>query len=295
MFPEFNKFKSSSILSKQVQVQSQTLPVSKLDCVLCHDAVAFCLRRLPAFCLKVTAFGFKTKLRFASRTFAFCSRTHCDLSQEDSEDIQCAGSDHDHYQEAASAHHEEHVMHDYVQLGHVVDSHDDYTSDSNIILCDQYVKDNEVPIIHSDLSYVPDDAFMMIYDDMCEPHDQPVSYPSRNTVVKNSLTAELATYKEQGELPRPMYNDLNKVAIGYNPLCLTRAKQAQPTLYNGHEILKDNHAPAKVHNTKGTLEIAEINRKKMNAKMTDPECVTHKVKIAPHDYSKENLLATFTP
>nr|GFB11573.1 integrase, catalytic region, zinc finger, CCHC-type, peptidase aspartic, catalytic [Tanacetum cinerariifolium] len=33
----------------------------------------------------------------------------------------------------------------------------------------------------------------------------------------------------------------------------------------------------------------------MNAKMTDPECVTHKVKITPHDYSKENLLATFTP
>nr|GEZ52832.1 retrovirus-related Pol polyprotein from transposon TNT 1-94 [Tanacetum cinerariifolium] len=27
----------------------------------------------------------------------------------------------------------------------------------------------------------------------------------------------------------------------------------------------------------------------------DPECVTHKVKIAPHDYSKENFLATFTP
>nr|GFC50008.1 hypothetical protein [Tanacetum cinerariifolium] len=96
--------------------------------------------------------------------------------------------------------------------------------------------------------------------------------------------------------PRPLYNDLNKVAIGYkNPLCLTRAKQAQHALYNGYEILKDNHAPAKVHNTKDTLEIAEITRKKMNAKMTDPECVAHKVKIASHDYSKENLLATFTP
>nr|GEZ91642.1 hypothetical protein [Tanacetum cinerariifolium] len=95
---------------------------------------------------------------------------------------------------------------------------------------------------------------------------------------------------------RPLYNDLNKVAIGYkNPLCLTRAKQAQPALYNGHEILKDNHARTKVHNTEDTLEIAEITKKKMNAKMTDPECVTHKVKIAPHDYSKENLLATFTP
>nr|GEU72955.1 hypothetical protein [Tanacetum cinerariifolium] len=33
----------------------------------------------------------------------------------------------------------------------------------------------------------------------------------------------------------------------------------------------------------------------MNAKINDPECVTRKVKIAPHDYSKENFLATFTP
>nr|GFC08335.1 hypothetical protein [Tanacetum cinerariifolium] len=64
---------------------------------------------------------------------------------------------------------------------------------------------------------------------------------------------------------------------------------------NGHEILKDSHARAKVHNSEDTLEIAELTRKKMNAKMTDPESVTHKVKIAPHDYSKENLLATFTP
>nr|GEY96739.1 hypothetical protein [Tanacetum cinerariifolium] len=116
-----------------------------------------------------------------------------------------------------------------VQLDHVVDLHADYTSVSNMIPYDQYVKDN-------------------------------------------------------------------KVAIGYkNPLCLTHAKQAQPALYNGHEILKDSHAPTKVHNAEDTLEIAEINRKKMNPKMTDPECVTHKVKIAPHDYTKENFLATFTP
>nr|GEX48437.1 putative ribonuclease H-like domain-containing protein [Tanacetum cinerariifolium] len=96
--------------------------------------------------------------------------------------------------------------------------------------------------------------------------------------------------------PKPYYNELNKVAIGYkNPLWLTRTKQAQPALYNGHEIIKYNHVPAIVHNTKDTLEIAEITRKKMNDKMKDPECVTRKVKIAPHDYSKENFLATFTP
>nr|GEZ01793.1 retrovirus-related Pol polyprotein from transposon TNT 1-94 [Tanacetum cinerariifolium] len=91
---------------------------------------------------------------------------------------------------------------------------------------------------------------------------------------------------------KPYHNEPNKVAIGYkNLLCLTHAKQVQPSLYNGHEIIKNNHVPVIVHNTKDTLEIAEITRRKMK----DPECVKHKVKIAPHDYSKENFLATFTP
>nr|GEY52512.1 retrovirus-related Pol polyprotein from transposon TNT 1-94 [Tanacetum cinerariifolium] len=172
----------------------------------------------------------------------------------DSEDIQCAGFDHDHYQEAACAHHEEHMMHDCVQLDHVVDSHDEYTSDSNIIMCDQYVRDNEVLVVHSGASSVPIDAFMMTYDDICKPHDQSVSYPSQNTVVKKSLTAELAIYKEHVEL----------VAIGYkNPLCLTRAKQAQPALYNGHEIIKENHIQAIVHNSEDTLEINATARRKV--------------------------------
>ncbi|GJS92751.1 hypothetical protein Tco_0799719 [Tanacetum coccineum] len=96
--------------------------------------------------------------------------------------------------------------------------------------------------------------------------------------------------------PKPYYNEQNKVAIGYkNPLCLTRAKQVQPTLYNGYEIIKNNHVPAIVHNTEDTLEIAEITMRKMNEKMKDPEYVINKVKIAPPDYSKENYLATFTP
>nr|GEY15112.1 hypothetical protein [Tanacetum cinerariifolium] len=163
--------------------------------------------------------------------------------------------------EAACAHHEDHMMHDSVQLDYVVDSHADCTSDSNIIMYDQYVKDNEVPVVHSDVSSVLTDAFMMIYDD----------------------------------IQRPNPNELNRVAICYkNPLCLTRAKQVQPALYNGHEIIKDNHKPTIVHDIEDTLEIAEITRKEMNDKMNDPECVTRKFKIAPHDYSKENFLATFT-
>nr|GEX95066.1 hypothetical protein [Tanacetum cinerariifolium] len=235
----------------------------------------------------------------------------------------------------------------------------------------EYVKDNAVPGVQSNVFFVPNDAYMMTYNDMYEPHAKSVSKTSRNIVDDNSLTAELATYKEQVELYerrarfelmereqkideqlRIIITDRNfkeetlkkelhsvklqlastinhskskveevkslkydfkqkenkyledfldmkslkeKVAIGFkNPLCLTRAKQVQPALYNGHEIIKGNHVLAIVHNIEDTLEIAEITRRKMNDKMKDPECVNHKVKITPHDYSKENFLATFT-
>ncbi|GJW84212.1 hypothetical protein Tco_0157357 [Tanacetum coccineum] len=289
-------------------------------------------------------------------------------------DILSEVHDHDHYQDAVCEHHEEHKMHDDVQPNYAVDSHADYTSNSNMITYDQYTKDNAVPVVQSNVFSVTNDAYMMIYNDMYEPHVQSISKTSQNIVVDNSLTAELNTYKEQVELykrrarfeltereqkideqlrivitdrnikeenlkkelhskenkyleefldmkalkekvedrlykqdqslqtlhmlckPKPYYNELNKVAIGYkNPLCLTRAKQVQPALYNGYEIVKNNHVLDVVHNTEDTLEIAEITRRKMHDKMKNPECVTHKVKIAPPDYSKENYLATFIP
>ncbi|GJS80473.1 retrovirus-related pol polyprotein from transposon TNT 1-94 [Tanacetum coccineum] len=317
-------------------------------------------------------------------------------------DILSEVHDNDHYQDAVCEHHEVHEMHDDVQPNYVVDSHADYTSDSNMIPYDQYVKDNAVPVVQSNVSSVPNDAYMMILNDM---HEQPAQYASvttQNNVVDKSLTAELATYKEQVELyerrakfeltereqkideqlrivitdrnikeenlkrelhslklqltstinhnksmveevtslkkdfkqkenkyleefldmkalkekvedklykqdqslqtvhmlckPKPYYDEQKKVAIGYkNPLCLTRAKQVQPALYNGHEIIKTDHVLVIVHNSEDTLKIAEITRKKMNDKLKDPECVKNKVKIGPHDYSKENYLATFTP
>ncbi|GJR41823.1 retrovirus-related pol polyprotein from transposon TNT 1-94 [Tanacetum coccineum] len=68
--------------------------------------------------------------------------------------------------------------------------------------------------------------------------------------------------------PKPYYDEQRKVAIGYkSPSCLTRAKKVQPALYNGHEIVKNQHVLAVVHNSEETLEIAEITRKKMNDKM----------------------------
>nr|GFB47273.1 hypothetical protein [Tanacetum cinerariifolium] len=115
-------------------------------------------------------------------------------------DILSKVTDYEHYLDSACAHHEGHVTHDNIQLGHFVDSHADYMSDSHMIPYDQYVRDNEVPVVHSGASSVPTDAFMMIYNDMCKSNDPSISNTSRNIVVKNSLTAELATYKEHVEL-----------------------------------------------------------------------------------------------
>ncbi|GJS29603.1 hypothetical protein Tco_0490223 [Tanacetum coccineum] len=83
-------------------------------------------------------------------------------------DILSKVPDHDNYQDVVCEHHEVHEMHDDVQPNYVVDSHDDYTSDSNMIPYDQYVKDNAVPVVQSNVSSVPNDAYMMILNDMHE-------------------------------------------------------------------------------------------------------------------------------
>nr|GFB52176.1 integrase, catalytic region, zinc finger, CCHC-type, peptidase aspartic, catalytic [Tanacetum cinerariifolium] len=195
----------------------------------------------------------------------------------------------------------------------------DYTSVSNMIPYDQYVKDNEINeqlrLVISDRNFKEETLKRELHStklQLASIINRNKSMVEETTFLKqdfkqkeNNYLADFLNMKSLKEKvkdklvkqdqflqtvhmlcrPRLLYNEQNKVAIGYkNPLCLTHAKQAQPALYNGHEILKGNHTPAKVHNTEDTLEIAEITRKKMNAKMTDPECVTHK-----------NLLATFTP
>ncbi|GJV05379.1 retrovirus-related pol polyprotein from transposon TNT 1-94 [Tanacetum coccineum] len=115
-------------------------------------------------------------------------------------DILSEVPDHDNYQDIVCEHHEVHEMHDEVQPNYVVDSYDDYTSDSNMILYDQYVKDNTMPVVQSNVSSVPTDAYIMILNYMHEQSAQCVSVTTQNNVVDKSLTAELATYKEQVEL-----------------------------------------------------------------------------------------------
>ncbi|GJY70562.1 retrovirus-related pol polyprotein from transposon TNT 1-94 [Tanacetum coccineum] len=253
--------------------------------------------------------------------------------------------DHDQYQNVVCEHHEEHEMHDDVQPNYVVDSHADYTSDSNMIPYDQYEQvelyERRAMIELTKREQKIDEQLRIVIternikEENLKKELHSVKLQLASTINHNKSMVEEVTslkkdfkqkenkyleefldmkalkekvedklFKQDQSLQtvhmlcklKPYYDELNKVAISYkNPLCLTRAKQVQPALYNGHEIIKTNHVLAIVHNSDDTLEIAEITRKKMNDKMKDPECVQKKVKITPPDYSKENYLATFTP
>nr|GEU42216.1 putative zinc finger, CCHC-type [Tanacetum cinerariifolium] len=70
--------------------------------------------------------------------------------------------------------------------------------DSDVL--SECVKDNAVQAVQSNVSSIPNDAYMMILNDMHEPPVQHMSVTTQTKVVHKSLTAELATYKEQVEL-----------------------------------------------------------------------------------------------
>nr|GEY86720.1 integrase, catalytic region, zinc finger, CCHC-type, peptidase aspartic, catalytic [Tanacetum cinerariifolium] len=133
------------------------------------------------------------------------------------------------------------------------------------------VTDEAEPSYDSDiLSEVPDYEHCM--DAACAHHEGHVTHD--NIQLDHFVDSHADYTSDSHMIPYDQY-----VRDNENPLCLTRAKQVQPTLYIGHEIIKDNHTPTIVHNSEDTLEISEITRKKMNDKMNDPECVTRKVKI----------------
>ncbi|GJX47683.1 retrovirus-related pol polyprotein from transposon TNT 1-94 [Tanacetum coccineum] len=104
--------------------------------------------------------------------------------------------DHDTCVDHLDEYHEVHEMQNDVQHNYVVDSDAEYASDSNIILYNQYMEDNEEHVVQSNVSSVRNDALMSIIDDMHEQGVQSMSANKQVKVVNDTLTSELARYKE---------------------------------------------------------------------------------------------------
>ncbi|GKD59451.1 hypothetical protein Tco_1296960, partial [Tanacetum coccineum] len=100
-----------------------------------------------------------------------------------------------------------------------------------------------------------EEQLLFLVADQCEAFDSDVDEAlTAQTMFMANLSSANLVYDEVGP----------SVAIGYkNPFYLSKAKQVQPALYNGHEIVKTNHARALVHDSEDTLEIAETTRKQM--------------------------------
>ncbi|GJT97752.1 hypothetical protein Tco_1093270 [Tanacetum coccineum] len=92
--------------------------------------------------------------------------------------------------------HEVHEMQTDEQHNYVVDSDADYTSNSNIIPYDQYMEDNEDHVVQRNVSSVRNDALMSILDEMHEQGVQSRLANKPDMVVNDSVTSELARYKE---------------------------------------------------------------------------------------------------
>ncbi|GJT38283.1 retrovirus-related pol polyprotein from transposon TNT 1-94 [Tanacetum coccineum] len=176
-------------------------------------------------------------------------------------DILSKVPDHDNYQDAVYEHHEVHEMHDDVQPNYVVDSHSDYTSDSNMILYDQRAK-FELTVREEKI----DEQLRIVITD-------------RN-IKEENLKKELHSLKLQ-----------LTSTISHNKSMVEKV-----TSLKKDSKQKENKYLEEFLDMKALKEkIAETTRKQMNEKMKDLEYVKKKVKISPHDYSKENYLATFTP
>ncbi|GKA52695.1 retrovirus-related pol polyprotein from transposon TNT 1-94 [Tanacetum coccineum] len=108
--------------------------------------------------------------------------------------------DHETFVDHMDEYHKVHEMHNDVQHNYVVDSNAEYTRDSNIILYNQYLEDNEENGIQSNVSSVQNDALMLIINEM---HEEGVQQGVQSRlankldkVVNDLLTSELARYKE---------------------------------------------------------------------------------------------------
>ncbi|GJX87353.1 hypothetical protein Tco_0339367 [Tanacetum coccineum] len=99
-------------------------------------------------------------------------------------------------------------------------------------------EDNAVPVVQSNVYSIPNDAYMMILNDM---HEQPTQYvfvTTQNNVFEKSLTAKLATYKEQVEL----YERRAKFELTEREQKIDEQLRIVITNYNIKEEIKEPHS-----------------------------------------------------
>ncbi|GJS79532.1 hypothetical protein Tco_0729413 [Tanacetum coccineum] len=176
--------------------------------------------------------------------------------------------DHNNCLDNMNESHEEHEIHNDVQPNDVVNSDTEYTSNSNIISYEQYVQDNEDQVVHSNVSYVPNDAVMIITNDI---YEQDAPCVTSNNTFNASLTAELARYKELAEM-RMIIKDCNVKEESLQKELHSVKMQLNSTL-NHNKLIQEEH-DKKITAEKGGKKKADVkadqSKKPTTAKKPKP-------------------------
>ncbi|GJT00138.1 hypothetical protein Tco_0821307 [Tanacetum coccineum] len=89
-------------------------------------------------------------------------------------------------------------MQDCKQQAFVDDSNDEFTSESNMISYEQYLKENKSQVVHNTLSPANQDSMIMfVIEQMSNQVAKCNAEYKENQVINESLTAELERYKER--------------------------------------------------------------------------------------------------
>ncbi|GKA05914.1 hypothetical protein Tco_0685034 [Tanacetum coccineum] len=163
-------------------------------------------------------------------------------------------------------HQVEHEIHDEVQQKNVIESTSADMGNSNVIPYEQYLTVNDVFVVPSSASSVPNDAYVLHDNDAYVP-------PDPLATELNIYKEQVAIYEQRAKFELTLRErKMDEQMSVQNPFYLRKAKKAQPALYDGDELLKTHHVPVIVTSSEEDLELAETTRIKMNEKMNDSVC-----------------------
>nr|GEZ68905.1 integrase, catalytic region, zinc finger, CCHC-type, peptidase aspartic, catalytic [Tanacetum cinerariifolium] len=178
-------------------------------------------------------------------------------------DILSEVHDHDHYQDAICKHHEEHAMHGNVQLNHVVDSHTDYTSDSNMIPYDQFELmereqniNEQLRIVITDLSFKEETLKKELHSVKLQLEDTleiaEITKRKMNDkmkdpecrIIRNNRDAHLDYLRHLKESVETIYDIVEEAKLAHTPLIrkkqviATKPSDRQDSNKNKHVVTK---------------------------------------------------------
>ncbi|GJX25360.1 retrovirus-related pol polyprotein from transposon TNT 1-94 [Tanacetum coccineum] len=105
---------------------------------------------------------------------------------------------------------------------------------------------------------------------------------------KQKVSKFLTDFSNLKHLNDKLKNKLHSQDQSIQTVHMIQAKNAQPTLYDGDELLKTHHVSVIVPSFEEELELAEATRNKLHVKMNDSACVEKRV-------NAEELKANATP